>query len=137
MKITYLLVMFSFSTTDNLSFDKKATQSHTRISTILNTSANSAIDEDTNTCMSSQEIGGRSLYQTFWWKVDLGGVYNIHRINISFKNYGDGVYTFYTLYIDINPFNHYNLKLQIQIGINHFANYKYFIAIYVTILDPN
>lgn len=27
-----------------------------------------------------------------WWKVDLGVVYNIHSINILFKNYGFGMY---------------------------------------------
>ena len=31
-----------------------------------------------------------TTHKTVWWKVDLGGVYNIYSVNILFKNY-DGV----------------------------------------------
>lgn len=39
--------------------------------------------------MRANVIGPTSLYKTFWWKVDLGGVFSIYRINILFKNYKD------------------------------------------------
>lgn len=32
-------------------------------------------------------IGSTSVDKTVWWKVDLGGVYNMYSINILFKNY--------------------------------------------------
>lgn len=53
------------------------------------------MDGNTATCMRTIVIGtGLSTPdKTVWWKVDLGGVYNIYRISILFKNYdGYGVY---------------------------------------------
>lgn len=43
--------------------------------------------------MRAKEIGPYAVDKTVWWKVDLGGIFNIYRINIFFKNYdGFGVY---------------------------------------------
>lgn len=43
--------------------------------------------------MRTKAIGWISKHKTVWWKVDLGGVYNIYSITILFKNYdGFGVY---------------------------------------------
>ena len=39
--------------------------------------AGNAVDRDITTCMSTELIGPNSPDQTVWWKVDLGGVYNI------------------------------------------------------------
>ena len=39
--------------------------------------------------MRTDEIGA-GIYvpeKKMWWKVDLGGVYNIYSVNIMFKNY--------------------------------------------------
>lgn len=37
--------------------------------------------------MRTQAIGPTSSEQIMWWKVDLGGFYNVYRITIMFKNY--------------------------------------------------
>lgn len=37
--------------------------------------------------MRTKDIGRSSNDKTVWWKVDLGGVFNIYSINILFKNY--------------------------------------------------
>ncbi|XP_052694709.1 protein draper-like isoform X1 [Crassostrea angulata] len=37
--------------------------------------------------MRTLEIGQNAPKETVWWKVDLGAVYNIYRINILFRNY--------------------------------------------------
>lgn len=43
--------------------------------------------------MKPHDIGITSEYKTVWWKVDLGGVYNIYSITILFKRYnGYGMY---------------------------------------------
>ena len=74
--------------TDDLSKGRVATQStifayHT--SNLYN--ASNAVDRNITTCMRTGEIGGNSPDQTVWWKVDLGGVYNIYSVNILFKSY--------------------------------------------------
>lgn len=75
---------------DNISYKKVATQSHK--STALNSEASNAVDGNISTCMRTKDIGPTSQDQTVWWKVDLGGVYNIYSLNIQFKNYdGYGV----------------------------------------------
>ena len=76
--------------TDDLSQDKVATQSTTAAAptNAPNTFvASNAVDRNITTCMRTYEIGSTSKYKTEWWKVDLGGVYNIYSINILFKNY--------------------------------------------------
>ena len=55
--------------------------------------AGNAVDRNITTCMRTDAIGVNSPDQTVWWKVDLGGVYNIYSVNIVFKNYeGDGIF---------------------------------------------
>ena len=49
--------------------------------------AGNAVDRDTTTCMRTEAIGPTNPYKTVWWRVDLGGVYNIYIVNILFKNY--------------------------------------------------
>ena len=49
--------------------------------------ASNAVDGNTATCMRTIVIGPNSPDKTVWWKVDLGGVYNIYSVNIWFKNY--------------------------------------------------
>lgn len=72
--------------TDDLSYNRIATQSHTFIG--WNTYyASSAIDRNASSCMRTKAIGRISTHKTVWWKVDLGGVYNIYSITILFKNY--------------------------------------------------
>lgn len=70
---------------DDLSYSKIATQSTTAEGDFSN--ANNAVDRNTKTCMRTLDIGTRSVQKTVWWKVDLGGVYNIYSINILFLNY--------------------------------------------------
>ena len=56
--------------------------------------ASNGVDRDILTCMRTNVIGPNCPYKTVWWKVDLGGVYSIHSVNILFKNYEDrGTYT--------------------------------------------
>ncbi|XP_078329579.1 receptor-type tyrosine-protein phosphatase epsilon-like [Crassostrea virginica] len=75
---------------DDLSKDKVATQSTTFPPPPHDANKNiagNAVDRDITTCMSTELIGPNSPDQTVWWKVDLGGVYNIYSVNIMFKNY--------------------------------------------------
>ena len=48
--------------------------------------AGNAVDRDITTCMRTNPIG-IAADKTVWWKVDLGGVYNIFSVNILFKYY--------------------------------------------------
>ena len=73
---------------DDLSYKKNASQSHTFSGTGYG--AENAVDGKPATCMRTHVIGQNSLDKTVWWKVDLGGVYNIYSVNILFKNY-DGL----------------------------------------------
>ncbi|XP_078330765.1 uncharacterized protein LOC111112385 [Crassostrea virginica] len=70
---------------DDLSYNKDASQSHTAPGTVYG--AENAVDRNTVTCMRTRSIGPNSPDKTVWWKVDLGGVYNIYSVNILFKNY--------------------------------------------------
>lgn len=80
--------------TDNLSYKKEATQSHT--SPGPNYDARNAVDGNPATCMRTNDIGGNSVYKTVWWKVDLGRVYHIYSINIL---YYDFIYVEYGMYL--------------------------------------
>ena len=71
--------------TDDLSHNKAASQNHTAAGTTYG--AENAVDRDITTCMGTKPIGPNSPDKTVWWKVDLGGVYNIYSVNILFKNY--------------------------------------------------
>ena len=58
--------------------------------------AENAVDGNTATCMRTKDIGPNSPDKTVWWKVDLGGVYNIYSVNLLFKNYdGYGIFLSY------------------------------------------
>ena len=69
---------------DDLSYNKNASQSHTAPGTGYG--AENAVDGNITTCMRTEVIGPNSPDKTVWWKVDLGGVYNIYSVNILFKN---------------------------------------------------
>lgn len=81
--------------TDDLSFKAVASQSpllpfH---SSYYSYEARNAVDRNTTTCMRTDDIGTHAIYGFKWWKVDLGGVYNIYSIDILFKNYNTfGIY---------------------------------------------
>lgn len=76
---------------DDFSYLKKASQSSTWVGGSSYFAIN-AVDGNPRTCMRTVEIGINSLQKNVWWKVDLGDVYNIHSINIIFKNYdGSGM----------------------------------------------
>ena len=74
--------------TDDLSKQKTATQSTTSLGPDDLYKASNAVDRDITTCMRTDVIGPTSPDKTVWWKVDLGGVFNIHSVHILFKNYG-------------------------------------------------
>ena len=79
--------------TDDLSRQKTATQSTTFSGTNDLYKASNAVDRDITTFMRTDQISINSPDKTVWWKVDLGGVYNIYSVNILFKNYdGLGMY---------------------------------------------
>ena len=81
--------MFIYS--DDLSQQKSATQSATATGVYDLYKASNAVDRDITTCIRTNPIGVASHDKTVWWKVDLGGVYNIYSVNILFKNYdGEG-----------------------------------------------
>ena len=76
-----------------MSKSKVATQSTTAVSTTGDFLASKAVDRDITTCIRTIPIGGNSPEKTVWWRVDLGGVYNIYSVNILFKNYeGHGIF---------------------------------------------
>lgn len=71
--------------TDDLSYKKVATQSHTSLGPFY--VATNAVDRNTTTYMKTLDIGRHSEKKKVWWKVDLGAVYSIYSVNIQFKNY--------------------------------------------------
>lgn len=73
-----------FFSIDVLSHKQTATQLHTSQGTLYD--ASNAVDGDPSTCMRTLPIG-RNSNKTVWWKVDLGGVHSIYKINIVFKDY--------------------------------------------------
>lgn len=76
---------------DDLSYKKGATHSHTWEGKDYD--ARNAVDGNPATCMRTLEIGTSSPDKAVWWKLDLGGVYNIYSVNIVFRHYdGYGVY---------------------------------------------
>lgn len=86
----------SSRSTDDVSSKKAATQSHTYIGNAPKYDAYNAVDRNPATCMRTRDIGRTGIFKTLWWKVNLGGVYYIHSIDIIFKNYtGFGMYFFY------------------------------------------
>lgn len=71
--------------TDDLSYNKLASQSHTVIGTDY--AAGNAVDRNSTTCMRAQAIGHNSPDKTVWWRVDLGRVYSIYSINVIFRTW--------------------------------------------------
>lgn len=71
--------------TDDLSFQKDASQSSSWYESLYN--ASYAVDRNTTTWTRMYDIGKNSPHKTVWWKVDLGGVYSMYSVNILFKNY--------------------------------------------------
>ena len=60
--------------------------------------AGNAVDRDITTCTRTGPIGATSDEKMMWWKVDLGGVYNIYSVNILFRNYdGYGIILYFRL----------------------------------------
>ena len=59
-------------------------RSHTAAGTTYG--AENAVDGNTATCTRTRVIGPNSQDKTVWWKVDLGGGYNIYSVQILFKN---------------------------------------------------
>lgn len=84
MLILYYTIMYDFL--DDLSYRKDASQSSTWVGGSSYFAIN-AVDGNPLTCMRTLDIGTNSPQKSVWWKVDLGNVYNIHSINIIFKNY--------------------------------------------------
>lgn len=72
---------------DDLSLNKVADQSSTADGILYY--ASNAVDRNIHTCMRTRDVGQstESAKDYMWWKVDLGGVYNIYSIHIIFKNY--------------------------------------------------
>ena len=89
-------VQYCFTCTDDLSKNKVANQSETYAapgSDVHKYVAGNALDRDITTCMRTDAIGLTSPDKTVWWRVDLGGVYNIYSVNIQFKKYeGYGIF---------------------------------------------
>lgn len=73
---------------DDLAYNKLAAQSHTHPGTLYD--ASNAVDRNIGTCMRTELIGQSSIREKVWWKVNLGGDYNIYSINIQFKTYDGG-----------------------------------------------
>lgn len=71
--------------TDDLSYNKLATQSHTVIGTDY--AAGNAVDRNSTTCMRTRAIGRSSPDKTVWWRVDLGRMYGIYSINVLFRTW--------------------------------------------------
>ncbi|XP_078329594.1 uncharacterized protein LOC144617738 isoform X1 [Crassostrea virginica] len=70
--------------------------------------ADNAVDRNITTCMRTDLIGVNSPDRTVWWRVDLGGVYNIYSVNILFKNYEgheirqQGRFAGFSIYVSTN-----------------------------------
>lgn len=91
MRCLWFILLFS----DDLSFKKLASQSHSYPVLGSSYSANNAIDRDTSTCSRTLDIGYGSKLKTVWWKVDLGKTHNLYNMAILFRSYdGEGMYMY-------------------------------------------
>ena len=72
---------------DDLSKGKPTSQSSTYPGNDTAYRAGNAVDRDVTTCMRTDQIGGNSQVQNVWWRLDLGGKYNVYNVSIMFKNY--------------------------------------------------
>ncbi|XP_078329602.1 uncharacterized protein LOC111116888 [Crassostrea virginica] len=88
--IIFLTVLVLAIAYDDLSRNKFATQSttypHGRNDPNTYVAGN-AVDRNITTCMMTIDIGLGSSEKTVWWRVDLGGVYNIYSVNVLFRSY--------------------------------------------------
>ncbi|XP_078328155.1 uncharacterized protein LOC144623566 [Crassostrea virginica] len=109
---------------DDLSKNKVATQSETYAapgSDVHKYVAGNALDRDITTCMRTDAIGLTSPDKTVWWRVDLGGVYNIYSVNIQFKKYEgyerrqQGRFAGFSVYVSTNG-TRYNSSLCYKAG---------------------
>lgn len=82
-----IIIVYNLLFSDDLSFNKLAEQLHTFTGSYGLYTANNAVDRNTRTCTRTQTIGRNSVFNTVWWKVDLGRLYNIYSIDIIFKSY--------------------------------------------------
>lgn len=78
---------FAHYYTDDLSFKAVASQSKVIMDPSNLYVASHAVDRNTATCMRTVAIGNTAEEKTTWWKVNLGGRFNIYSIDILFKNY--------------------------------------------------
>lgn len=74
-----------FFSIDDLSYEQYATQLHTSIGNLYD--ASNAVDRNPSTCTRTLPIGHNNPNKTVWWRVDLGGIHSIYKINIVFKDY--------------------------------------------------
>ena len=59
-----------------------------------------AVDKDVTTCARTEVIGTTSADASVWWRMDLGVMSIVQRVNIMFKNYdGYGKHTVQKIYI--------------------------------------
>ena len=59
-----------------------------------------AVDKDVTTCARTEVIGTTSADTSVWWRMDLGVMSIVQRVNIMFKNYdGYGKHTVPKIYI--------------------------------------
>lgn len=54
--------------------------------------AKNAVDGNKTTCMRTKDIGttpsNNNDNHYTWWRVNLGGIYNVYNIRIQFRDYG-------------------------------------------------
>ena len=59
-----------------------------------------AVDKIVTTCARTEVIGTTSADKSVWWRMDLGVMSIVQRVNILFKNYdGYGKHTIQNIYI--------------------------------------
>nr|XP_022307469.1 scavenger receptor class F member 1-like [Crassostrea virginica] len=71
--------------------DRNVSQSTTYPGIIYD--ARYAVDKDVSTCARTEVIGTTSGDKSVWWRMDLGVMSIVQRVNILFKNYNGYVYT--------------------------------------------
>lgn len=93
IEVYIYIVLYMFFYLEDISYNKSTNQSHSH--TDENYDASHAVDRNTLTCTRTYNIGLNSSHKTVWVTVDIGGIFNIHSINIQFKNYeGYGMFFF-------------------------------------------
>ena len=113
---------------DDLSHKQRASQSSTELQINNASAAENAVDRIFSTCTRTKPIDTTNPDKTVWWKVDLGGVYNIHSVQIMFKNYNmQGIIINILMGIDIP---HKKIEVEVLIlSLNHNGNWAHFSTI--------